>query len=101
MRREGTITIVAERVLYASARTRVAGRLRRLSMRPWLSGSVVGLPNSQTTLFNALTRAGAEVTAYAEVTQKPNLGMAVIADDRLDRLAEVIGSKKVTPAAVR
>jgi ribosome-binding ATPase YchF (GTP1/OBG family) len=63
---------------------------------------IVGLPNSgKTTLFNALTRAGAQVTAYSEVTQKPNLGMAVIADDRLDRLAEVIGSKKVTPAAIR
>jgi ribosome-binding ATPase len=63
---------------------------------------IVGLPNSgKTTLFNALTRAGAQVTAYADVTQKPNLGMAVIADDRLERLAEVAGSKKVTPAAVR
>ena len=63
---------------------------------------IVGLPNSgKTTLFNALTRAGAQVTAYSEVTQKPNLGMAVIADDRLERLAEVIGSKKVTPAAIR
>jgi ribosome-binding ATPase YchF (GTP1/OBG family) len=63
---------------------------------------IVGLPNSgKTTLFNALTRAGAQVTAYAEVTQKPNLGMAVIADDRLDRLAQAIGSKKVTPAAIR
>jgi ribosome-binding ATPase YchF (GTP1/OBG family) len=63
---------------------------------------IVGLPNSgKTTLFNALTHAGAEVTAYADVAQKPNLGMAVIADDRLDRLAETIGSKKVTPAAIR
>jgi hypothetical protein len=63
---------------------------------------IVGLPNSgKTTLFNALTHAGAQVTAYADVTQKPNLGMAVIADDRLDRLAEVIGSRKVTPAAIR
>jgi ribosome-binding ATPase len=63
---------------------------------------IVGLPNSgKTTLFNALTRAGAQVTAYAEVTQKPNLGMAVIADDRLDRIAQVVGSKKVTPAAIR
>ncbi len=63
---------------------------------------IVGLPNSgKTTLFNALTRAGAQVTAYADVTQKPNLGMAVIADDRLDRLAGVVGSKKVTPAAIR
>jgi ribosome-binding ATPase YchF (GTP1/OBG family) len=63
---------------------------------------IVGLPNSgKTTFFNALTRAGAQVTAYADVAQKPNLGMAVIADDRLERLAEVVGSKKVTPAAVR
>ncbi len=63
---------------------------------------IVGLPNSgKTTLFNALTHAGAQVTAYSEVAQKPNLGMAVIADDRLDRLAEVVGSKKVTPAAIR
>ena len=63
---------------------------------------IVGLPNSgKTTLFNALTQAGAHVTAYADVTQKPNLGMAVIRDDRLHRLAEVVGSKKVTPAAIR
>ena len=63
---------------------------------------IVGLPNSgKTTLFNALTHAGAQVTAYSEVAQKPNLGMAVIADERLERLAEVIGSKKVTPAAIR
>ena len=63
---------------------------------------IVGLPNSgKTTLFNALTRAGAQVSAYSDVTQKPNLGMAVIADDRLDQLARVVGSKKVTPAAIR
>ena len=63
---------------------------------------IVGLPNSgKTTLFNALTHVGALVTAYADVAQKPNLGMAVIADDRLDRLAEVVGSKKTTPAAIR
>ena len=63
---------------------------------------IVGLPNSgKTTLFNALTHAGAQVTAYADVAQKPNLGMAVIADDRLERLAAIVGSKKVTPAAIR
>ena len=63
---------------------------------------IVGLPNSgKTTLFNALTHAGAQVTAYADVAQKPNLGMAVIADYRLDRLAEVADSKKTTPAAIR
>jgi ribosome-binding ATPase len=63
---------------------------------------IVGLPNSgKTTLFNALTRAGAEVTAYAAVTAKANVGMAVIADDRLDRLAALVKAKKTTPAAIR
>ena len=67
-----------------------------------LQVGIVGLPNAgKTTLFNALTHAGAEVTAYAAVTEKANVGMAVIADDRLDRLAALIGSKKVTPAAIR
>ena len=62
----------------------------------------MGLPNSgKTTLFNALTKAGAEITAYASQTDKSNVGMATIADDRLDRLAELVGAKKVTPAAVR
>jgi small GTP-binding protein len=63
---------------------------------------IVGLPNAgKTTLFNALTHAGAEVTAYASVTQQANVGIAVIPDERLDRLAALAGSKKVTPAAIR
>jgi ribosome-binding ATPase YchF (GTP1/OBG family) len=67
-----------------------------------LEVGIVGLPNSgKTTLFNALTRAGAEITAYASVTEKPNVGMAAIADERLDRVAAVVGARKVTPAAVR
>ena len=53
-----------------------------------LEVGIVGLPNSgKTTLFNALTRAGAEITAYASVSDKPNVGMAAIADERLDRVA--------------
>ncbi len=67
-----------------------------------LEVGIVGLPNSgKTTLFNALTRAGAEITAYASVTDKPNVGMAAIADDRLDRLAALVEARKVTPAAIR
>ena len=76
------------RVVRQAPRSRIPGRLRRLVVA--LRVGIVGLPNSgKTTLFNALTHAGAQVTAYSEVAQKPNLGMAVIADDRLDRLAEV------------
>jgi ribosome-binding ATPase len=67
-----------------------------------LQVGIVGLPNAgKTTLFNALTHAGAEVTAYASVVEKANVGMAVIPDDRLDRLAALVGSKKTTPAAIR
>ena len=56
-----------------------------------LEVGIVGLPNSgKTTLFNALTRAGAEITAYTSVTEKPNVGMAAIADDRLPRLAALV-----------
>jgi ribosome-binding ATPase YchF (GTP1/OBG family) len=67
-----------------------------------LQVGIVGLPNSgKTTLFNALTHAGAHVTAYADVTAKANVGMAVIPDERLERLAALIGSKKTTPAAIR
>ncbi|MFN0153799.1 MAG: DUF933 domain-containing protein [Gaiella sp.] len=67
-----------------------------------LEVGIVGLPNSgKTTLFNALTKAGAEITAYASVTEKPNVGMAAIADDRLEKLAALVSARKVTPAAIR
>src|SRR4026208_1248086 len=67
-----------------------------------LEVGIVGLPNSgKTTLFNALTRAGAEITAYASVTDKPNVGMAAIADASLGRLPELVHAKKVTRAAIR
>ena len=67
-----------------------------------LEVGIVGLPNAgKTTLFNALTKAGAEITAYASQTDKANVGMAAIADDRLEQLAELVHAKKVTPAAIR
>jgi ribosome-binding ATPase YchF (GTP1/OBG family) len=67
-----------------------------------LEVGIVGLPNAgKTTLFNALTRAGAEITAYASVSAKANVGMAPIADERLDRVAAVVEARKVTPAAIR
>ncbi|MFN2471395.1 MAG: DUF933 domain-containing protein [Gaiellaceae bacterium] len=67
-----------------------------------LEVGIVGLPNAgKTTIFNALTRAGAEITAYATVANKPNVGMAPIADERLEQVAGVVASRKVTPAAVR
>ena len=62
-----------------------------------LEVGIVGLPRSgKTTLFNALTHAGAAVH-----DAKPHVGMAQIADARLDAVARVEGSAKVTPAAIR
>jgi ribosome-binding ATPase len=62
-----------------------------------LEVGIVGLPRSgKTTLFNALTRAGASVH-----DAKEHVGMAQIADDRLGRLAVVESSAKVTPATIR
>ena len=67
-----------------------------------LEVGIVGLPNAgKTSLFNALTRAGADITAYATVSEKANVGVAPIADERLERVAEVVKARKVTPAAIR
>jgi ribosome-binding ATPase len=61
-----------------------------------LEVGIVGLPSSgKTTLFRALTR------AETHGSGKEHVGMAQIPDPRLDRLAETIGARKVTPAAVR
>jgi ribosome-binding ATPase len=63
---------------------------------------IVGLPNAgKTTIFNALTHAGAEITAYATMSDESNVGMAPIADERLERIAAALAPKKVTPAAIR
>jgi ribosome-binding ATPase len=70
------------------------------TMKPMKVG-IVGLPNvGKSTVFNSLTRAGAEARNYPFTTIDPNLGVAVVPDGRLPALAEVMGSKKVVPATV-
>jgi GTP-binding protein YchF len=62
---------------------------------------IVGLPNvGKSTVFNSLTRAGAEAQNYPFTTIDPNLGVAVVPDERLDALAEVVSTKKAIPATV-
>jgi GTP-binding protein YchF len=62
---------------------------------------IVGLPNvGKSTLFNALTRAGAAVAAYPFTTIDPNRGIAAVPDRRLEALAGLVGPDKVTPATV-
>lgn len=62
---------------------------------------IVGLPNvGKSTLFNALTRAGALAANYPFATIEPNVGIVPVPDPRLERLASLYGSKKVVPATV-
>ena len=62
---------------------------------------VVGLPNvGKSTLFNAITKAGAAAANYAFCTIEPNVGVVAVPDERLDKLAALYDSKKITPTTL-
>jgi ribosome-binding ATPase len=63
---------------------------------------IVGLPNAgKSTLFNALTRAGAETGDYAFTTIDPNVAIVGVPDERLERVAATVGSSEVVPETIQ
>ena len=62
---------------------------------------IVGLPNvGKSTMFNSITKAGAECANYPFCTIEPNVGMVAVPDERLDKLAKMYKPQKITHAVI-
>ncbi len=62
---------------------------------------IVGLPNvGKSTMFNSITKAGAECANYPFCTIEPNVGMVAVPDERLDKLTEMYHPQKTTHAVI-
>ncbi len=76
-------------------------RTQERAIRRNMKLGVVGLPNvGKSTLFNAITKAGAQAANYPFCTIEPNVGVVAVPDERLEKLAALYDSKKITPTSL-
>jgi len=76
-------------------------RFQEMKVKKKMKLGIVGLPNvGKSTLFNAITKAGAESANYPFCTIDPNVGIVAVPDERLDALAKMYNPKKITPAYI-
>jgi len=62
---------------------------------------IVGLPNvGKSTLFNALTKAGIQAENYPFCTIEPNVGVVLVPDPRMDKLAEIVKPERIVPTTM-
>jgi ribosome-binding ATPase len=66
-----------------------------------LTVGIIGLPQSgKTTVFNALTKAGAQISGYPTSTVQANRAVVEVPDERLQRLAEIFHPRKIVPTTI-
>ena len=75
--------------------------LVKLTLFSKMKIGIVGLPNvGKSTLFNSITKAGAECANYPFCTIEPNVGVVAVPDKRVEKLAEIYNPQKVTNAVI-
>src|SRR5829696_3653194 len=99
-RRDGALAALPRRAL--PVRRRGGSRARRADGEPRaMKVGIVGMPNAgKSSLFNALTRAGAEAANYPFTTIEPNVAVVPVRDHRLDAVARTVGASSVVPDTI-
>ena len=89
-------------VHHISGKVRISSKIKALRKENRkMKLGIVGLTNvGKSTLFNSLTKAGAESANYPFCTIDPNVGIVAVPDERLDKLTEMYNSAKTTPAVI-
>ena len=100
-RRDGALPALPRRPLPLRHRRRRGARHRLGHTGTVMKVGIVGLPNAgKSSLFNALSRAGAEAANYPFTTIEPNVAVVPVADERLDAVAKTIGASNIVPDTI-